>query len=48
VGFDCHMSPYIGVKNEHISNGQWTFHGVSPVIIIVTKILMIEIIPMNF
>jgi hypothetical protein len=38
----------IGVKNEHVSNGQLTFHGVPRVIILVAKTLMIEINPMNF
>jgi len=34
----------IGVKIiEHVSNGQWTFHGVPRVIILVVKTLMIEI-----
>jgi hypothetical protein len=42
----CHH--IIGVKNEHVSNGQWTFHDVSRVNIIVAETLMIEINPMNF
>jgi hypothetical protein len=44
VDLNCHVSPY----NEHVSNGQWTFHGVPRVIIIMVKTLMIEINPMNF
>jgi hypothetical protein len=43
----CHH--IIGVKNiEHVSNSQWTFHGVPRVIILMAKTLMIEINPMNF
>jgi len=43
----CHH--IIGVKNvEHVSNGQWTFHVVPRVIILVAKTLMIKINPMNF
>jgi hypothetical protein len=36
----CHH--IISVKNEHVSNGQWTFHGVPHVMILVEKTLMIE------
>jgi len=43
----CHH--IIGVKNiEHVSNGQWMFHGMPCVIILMAKTLMIEINPMNF
>jgi hypothetical protein len=42
----CHH--IIGVKNEHMSNGQWMFHGVPRVIILVVDTLMIKINPMNF
>ncbi len=48
MGLDCHVSHIIGVRNEHVSNGQWTFHGVPCIIILVVKTLMIEINPMNF
>ncbi len=48
MGLDCHMSPYNWCENEHVSNGQWTFHGVPHVIILMAKTLMIEINPMIF
>jgi hypothetical protein len=43
----CHH--IIGVlKIGHVSSGSWTFHGVSRVIILMAKTLMIEINPINF
>jgi hypothetical protein len=42
----CHH--ITGVKNEHMSNGQWMFHGVPRVIILMAKNLIIEINPMIF
>jgi hypothetical protein len=35
-------------KNEHVSNGEWTFYGVPHVIIQAIKTLMVEINLMNF
>jgi hypothetical protein len=35
-------------KNEHVLNGQWMFHGVPRVIILMEKTLTIEVNPMNF
>ncbi len=42
----CHH--IIGVKDGHVSNGQWMFHVVPRVIILMVKNLTIEINPMNF
>ncbi len=42
----CHH--IICVLKRHMSNGQWTFHGVPHVIISMAETLMIEINPMNF
>jgi hypothetical protein len=35
-------------KKRHVSNGQWTFHDVPCVIILVEELVTIEINPMNF
>jgi len=48
VGLNCHVSSYNWCLKKHLSNGQWRFHGVPRVIILVAKILMIMINPMNF
>jgi len=42
----CHH--IIGVSNEHMPDGQWTFHGVPCVIILMAETLMIETNPMSF